>query len=159
MQRIIALSACCIVAFASVACSSSPVERQATPHVPVVEKKELKTTAIPLGWVDDNTFRVRAGSDIGGMRGDNDRTIKEAKNAAILKAQDTIIEKFIRDRVKSAEKIIDPKSTGVAIINEFGSIVKKGTVRDESYDAPYKCGIIYEISSPDLKKRVRTTRN
>jgi len=159
MQRIIAIGACGIVAIAAVACSSSPVARQATPQVPVVEKKEMKTTAIALGWIDENTFRVRAGSDIGGMRGDNDRTRTEAKNAAILKAQDTIIEKFVRDRVKSAEKIIDPKSTGVAIINEFGSIVKKGTVRDESFDAPYKCEIIYEISSPDLKKRVRTTRN
>ena len=159
MQRIIALSACCIITLASVACSSSPVAPQATPRVTEVEKKEMKTMAIPLGWIDDNTFRVRAGSDIGGMRGDNDRTRNEAKNAAILKAQDTIIEKFVRDRVKSAERIIDPKSTGVAIINEFGSIVKKGIVRDESFDAPYKCEIIYEISSPDLKKRVRTTRN
>lgn len=114
------------------------VERPAVKEVQPVEKKS-EDFAIPLGWIDGNTFRAKSSS--------------ATKDGAISAAQNTVIEKFITERVKASDKIVDVKSTGVAIVNEFGGTVKAGSViREKKEDALIT--IIYEVKADNLKNRV-----
>ncbi len=115
-----------------VACES--VERPAG----TLEKKS-EDFVIPLGWIDGNTFRAKSSS--------------ATKDGAISAAQNTVIEKFITERVKAADKVLDVKSTGVAIVNEFGGTVKAGSVIREKKEEN-TITIIYEVKADNLKNRV-----
>jgi len=97
--------------------------------------------SIPLGWIDGDTFRAMATGS--------------TKDSAISGAQLAVIEKFIIERVKISGPNADPKSTGVAIVNEFGGTVKGGAVIREKLDEGGKLRIIYEVKSGNLKNRVR----
>ncbi|MCX7679384.1 MAG: hypothetical protein N2316_09200 [Spirochaetes bacterium] len=102
-------------------------------------KTDLVDFSIPLGWIDGDTFRAKSTS--------------KTKDGAISAAQNAVIERFITDRVKASDKFVDVKSTGVAVVDEFGSVVKEGCViREKQEDGLYT--IIYEVKSKNLKNRV-----
>jgi hypothetical protein len=125
-----------------VLCIVATIVSCATTEAPVpMEKKEAVPAdfSIPLGWIDGNTFRAKSTS--------------ATKDGAISAAQNTVIEKFITERVKASQKVIDPKSTGVAIVNEFGGTVKAGSVIREKKEADMVT-IIYEVKGDNLKNRV-----
>lgn len=110
---------------------------------------------ITEGWVDDHTFRVTAtGAPKQGLTNKIQRR-GTAKEAAIMAAQKTIIEKFKGARIEGAAGAVDYASTGVAIMKEFGGLVKGGSVKKETYDDDDNCEIVYEVMSRNLKKQVQ----
>ncbi len=125
---------CAMICLMSLVACESVEERPAG----TLEKKS-EDFAIPLGWIDGNTFRAKSSA--------------VTKDGAITAAQNTVIEKFITERVKAAEKVLDVKSTGVAIVNEFGGTVKAGSVIREKKEENTVM-IIYEVKADNLKNRV-----
>lgn len=97
--------------------------------------------AVPLGWIDANTFRAMATG--------------ASRDSAISSAQLVVIEKFITERVKLSGMNVDLKSTGVAIVNEFGGEVKSGSVIGEALEKDGRMKVIYEVKSDNLKNRVQ----
>jgi hypothetical protein len=96
--------------------------------------------AVPLGWIDSGTFRAMA--------------VGSGRDGALNNAQLVVIEKFITERIKLSGMNVDPKSTGVAIVNEFGSDVKNGSIIAEKPEEGGKVRIIYEVKADNLKNRV-----
>ncbi len=153
MRMIVSLALASVLAYGMVSCKSAgPARVDATKESAPDSSSDIKSLA--TGWVDGDTFRVR--SEALSRRQSEERQLRRAdsKRLAVQQAQDSVIEKFVRDRVKHATKVLDPRSTGVAITNEFGGVVKKGDIMREKYDERDACEIIYEVKSPDLKKRV-----
>jgi hypothetical protein len=105
------------------------------------EKAGKAAMAVPLGWIDANTFRAMATG--------------ASRDSAVSSAQLVVIEKFITERVKLSGMDVDLKSTGVAIVNEFGGEVKNGSVIREAPDEGGKMKVIYEVKSENLKNRVQ----
>ena len=112
---------------------------------PVREEKAVKAVdtavSIPLGWIDGDTFRAMATGT--------------GRDSAVSAAQLAVIEKFITERVKLSGINVDVKSTGVAIVNEFGGEVKSGAVIREALEEGGKMKVIYEVKSDNLKNRVQ----
>ena len=110
---------------------------------------------ITEGWVDDNTFRVTStGAPKAGLTNKIQRR-GTAKEAAIMMAQKTIIEKFKGARIEGAAGAVDYASTGVAVMKEFGGLVKGGSVKKETYDDDDNCEVVYEVMARGLKKQVQ----
>ncbi len=106
------------------------------------------------GWVDNNTFRVVS---IGFPKQNVTNKMKRqyyAKEAAILSAQKTILEKFKGARVQGKASSTGGEIDEVIIQKEFGGIINGGSVTEEKYDEQDNCQVTYEVSSLDLKKRV-----
>lgn len=111
-------------------------------ETPVKTEKSVKADmAIPLGWIDSSTFRAMATGS--------------SRDSAVSGAQLAVIEKFITERVKLSGMNVDPKSTGVAIVNEFGSDVKSGSIIAEKLEEGGALRVIYEVKSKNLKNRVQ----
>lgn len=126
--------------FGCVMCKTAP-ERQSVVDMSAQEmqKEDMNDFSIPLGWVDGNTFRIKSSST--------------TKDGAIMEAQNAVIERFVVERLKESRKLVDPKSTGVVIVDEFGGVVKAGSViREKKEDGRFT--IIYEVKSDNLKNRV-----
>jgi hypothetical protein len=136
--------------FMFASCKSSGV----APIPAHIDTKEIEPSSIILGWVDDNTFRVKAGGTHAQTAGTPGEKKARAKENAVERAQTIVIEKFVGDRVKRAGVMMDPRSTGVSITNEFGKSVKNGTVLHEKYDRNNNVEIIYQVSAPELKQKV-----
>ena len=120
------------------------------------EKEYIKggVTYRTEGWVDTNTFRVVA---IGFPKQNVTNKMKRqyyAKEAAILSAQKTILEKFKGARVQGKASSTGGEIDEVIIQKEFGGIINGGSVVEEKYDEQDNCQVTYEVSSLDLKKRV-----
>ncbi len=106
------------------------------------------------GWIDDHTFRTTAmGVAKAGETNKTKRKI-QAKEAAILMAQKTILEKFKGARLQGASGAADGELTGIAIAKEFGGMVKGGSVIKVSYNETQDCEVVYEVASRNLKKKV-----
>ncbi|HNR89908.1 MAG TPA: hypothetical protein PKM65_16340 [Spirochaetota bacterium] len=106
------------------------------------------------GWVDDNTFRTTAtGVPKKGLTNKTQRRLT-AREAALLYAQKTVLEKFKGARIEGASGMADGASTGIAIAKEFGGLVRGGSVQKETYNDGDECEVVYEITAPGLKKRV-----
>ncbi len=153
MRMVVALALVASLAYGVVSCKSTgpgrvEVKKEAAPD----SASDIRS--VTLGWIDGDTFRVRSEALYQKQSGERDLRRADSKRLAVQQAQESVIEKFVRDRVKHASKVLDPRSTGVAITNEFGGIVRKGEVTREKYNERDACEIIYEVKSPDLKKRV-----
>jgi hypothetical protein len=106
------------------------------------------------GWLNDDTFRVTStGAPKAGLTNKIQRR-GTAKEAAIMMAQKTVIEKFKGARLEGAAGAADYASTGIAVMKEFGGLVKGGSVIKETYDEDDNCEVIYEIIARGLKKKV-----
>lgn len=128
-----------IILLSAILCVAGLSSCETVEERPVPQNVKSQDFAIPLGWIDGDTFRAKSQAS--------------SKDAAISAAQNTVIEKFITERVKAADKVLDVKSTGVAIVNEFGGTVKAGSViREKKEDGLVV--IIYEVKSDNLKNRV-----
>lgn len=135
-------------------CKSSNAVTMAAGNGP----REAGASSEVLGWIDNNTFRVKAHGMPGSTEGSVSECREKSREQAIRQAQTTVIEKFVRDRVKRAEVVLDPRSTGVAITNEFGKSVKNGSIVHEKYDVNNNVEIIYQVTAPDLKLKVEARR-
>ena len=106
------------------------------------------------GWVDDNTFRVTAmGFPKKGVTNKMRRRYY-SREGAVLTAQKMIIEKFKGARIKGGSASQGGETSTVVIRKEFGGIVSGGIVVHEKYDESDNCQVVYEVTSPGLKKRV-----
>ena len=106
------------------------------------------------GWSNDNTYFVTA---VGFPRRDSTESIKRrysSKEAAIMSAQKTIIEKFKGTRLKSSATAKNGELVESVIQKELGGVIAGGSITSEKYDERDNCQIIYEVSAPDLKRRV-----
>ncbi len=153
MRMIVALALVASLAYVMVSCKSTGPQRVDVKREAASDSSsDIKS--VTLGWIDGDTFRVRSEALYQKQSGERELRRTDSKRLAVQQAQDSVIEKFVRDRVKHATRVLDPRSTGVAITNEFGGVVKKGEVTREKYNERDACEIIYEVKSPDLKKRV-----
>jgi hypothetical protein len=112
--------------------------------------KSYKTS----GWIDGDTFRISS-------MGAPTRTLtnvvqrkESSKRAAILNAQYQILEKFKGSEIKGAAGMKNFETTGMAVAQEVGGIVKGGSIAKVTWDADQNCEIIYEVQSKGLKKKV-----
>jgi hypothetical protein len=111
-------------------------------------------TFVTEGWVNDDTFRVTStGAPKPGLTNKIQRR-GTAKEAAIIMAQKTMIEKFKGARLEGAAGAADYASTGIAVMKEFSGTVKGGSVIRETYDDDDNCEVVYELISRGLKKKV-----
>lgn len=106
------------------------------------------------GWVDDHTFRTTAMGVAKSTERNKTKRKIQAKEAAILMAQKTILEKFKGARLQGASGAADGELTGIAIAKEFGGMVKGGSVKKVTYNETQDCEIVYEVSARNLKKKV-----
>lgn len=115
-----------------------------------IEGKSYRTE----GWIDPHTFRTTAmGVPKSGEQNTTKRKI-QAKEAAILMAQKTILEKFKGARLKGASGAADGELTGIAIAKEFGGMVKGGSVVKVTYNDSQEAEVVYEVRAKNLKKKV-----
>lgn len=109
-------------------------------------------------WMDENTYRM---SGIGAPMKNTDETSKlikdrQATEAAELDAQYRILQKFIGAKVTGASGMKDFRSTGTAVAKEASGMIKGGSIVDTTCDKDSNCEVVYEVSSPGLKKKVTT---
>lgn len=107
------------------------------------------------GWIDDETFQVRA---LGAPNPDAEGKVKrrtQSKDAALLAAQARVIELLLGARVQAASGSLDGESTGVAISKEFEGFIKGGSIVELIYDTEDNCEIVYRIHAKSLKKKAK----
>ena len=107
------------------------------------------------GWIDDNTIRV-VGAGIPMKDSTNPvQRKKTAIKAAQLDATYTIIEKFCGSKVEGAAGMKNYELTGIAVSQELKATLKTGTVKKVTCDEDQNCEVIYEVTSPGLKKKMK----
>ncbi|MCP4135821.1 MAG: hypothetical protein GY754_32940 [bacterium] len=120
------------------------------------EQVQSGEVTVTDGWFNKDTFRWR-GTGIP-KQGITDITKRKetAKNAAVLNAQYIILEKFKGTRIEGAGSMITEEWDSMyrEVGNEVKKIVKNGKVIKETYDKDQNCVVVYEVSSPKLKKKV-----
>ena len=140
MMRTLMVFSCMLLIGLMYACTST-VETEPVETAPGVETTQ-KADIVQLGWIDGDTFRSR-GNGAG-------------KDKAVSSAQLIVMEKFIAERMKASGMKFDARSTGVAIVDEFGSMVKAGSIVREKQESGGMVSIIYEVKANNLKSRVRS---
>lgn len=108
------------------------------------------------GWLNDETFQVRA---LGAPNPDAKGFVRrrtQAERAALLNAQARVIELLVGAKVEGAEGMDSGESTGFAMTKEFEAVLKGGQIIKKSYDADDNCEIVYRIHGKDLKKRAES---
>lgn len=107
------------------------------------------------GWIDDHTFRTSAMGVAKSTERNKTKRKIQSKEAAILMAQKTVLEKFKGARIQGASGAADGELTGIAIAKEFGGMVKGGSVLKVTWDRETQdCEIVYEVKARNLKKQV-----
>ncbi|MCP4138298.1 MAG: hypothetical protein GY754_45470 [bacterium] len=120
-----------------------------------VETKEMITN----GWVDEDTFRVTSMGAANQSLTNIVQRKQTAKEAALLNAQYTVLEKFKGSRLEGAAGMAEVNVTGLAYAREYAEIVKSGRIIKISYDKDHNCEIVYEVKSKGLKKKVLMSPN
>ena len=107
-------------------------------------------------WVDENTYRLRAGGAPGANQEGKNKMVRResARRAAILNAQFQVLEKFKGSSVQGAAGMSDFELTGIAISQEVEGVVKGGSVIEATYDSDDNCEVLYEVKARGLKKKV-----
>ena len=107
------------------------------------------------GWCNENTYRIR----VTGSPPVKSKTAKDrksgSKKAAILAAQNRILEKFKDMGIDINYAEVDTKAYELAI--EIKKAVKNGKIISEKWDDNQNCEIIYEVSIRRLKKKVENS--
>ena len=109
------------------------------------------------GWVDGDTYRMKStGVPKPGLTHPAQKK-GTAKESAILNAQYYIIEKFRPAINESCASMSNYESSSIAVSKEITGIIKGGSVIADRYNEDYSCEIIYEVKSPDLKRKVESS--
>ncbi|RME89460.1 MAG: hypothetical protein D6767_08405 [Candidatus Hydrogenedentota bacterium] len=104
------------------------------------------------GWLDDDTFQVRAlGAPNPNAKGFVRRRT-QAEEAALLAAQKRVVELLVGAKISAASGSDSGESTGVAITKELDGVVKGGTIVKKTFDSEDNCEITYRIHAKGLKK-------
>ena len=106
------------------------------------------------GWLDDDTFQVRAlGAPNPNAKGFVRRRT-QAKEAALLMAQKRVVELMVGSVIKGASGAESGEATGVVVTKELEGVIKGGQIVRERYDENDNCEIIYRIHRKGLRKMV-----
>lgn len=109
---------------------------------------------IPYDWYDDNTFRI---SSEGSPLPEEVNLVKKknhARSMAVKKARIKLIELFIPPGGDADTLVDEYYAESIPDADSIMSIIMNGKVVHENYDQSCNCEIIYEISSPGLKKKL-----
>ncbi len=111
---------------------------------------------ITEGWLDDNTFQVRAiGAPNPKARGFVRRRT-QSEESALLAAQKRVVELMVGAQITGASGSDSGESTGIAITKEFEGHVKGGSILKKTFDQDDNCEIVYRIHAKGLKKMAET---
>ncbi len=109
---------------------------------------------ITEGWLDEDTFQVRAlGAPSPNAKGFVRRRT-QSQEAALLAAQKRVIEPYAHYILKGASGSDSGESTGVVITKEFESHVKGGTIMRTTFHEDDNCEIVYRIHAKGLRRKV-----
>ena len=124
-----------LAVFGLISCASSPSNTQ-------IDGKDYITE----GWVDDDTFQVKAlGAPSPKAKGFVKRRT-QSKEAALLSAQKRVVELLVGAKITGASGSQDGESTGIIVTKEFEGVVKGGAIINTSYDEADNCEITYRVS-------------
>ncbi len=108
------------------------------------------------GWLDENTFQVRAIGAANPKATGFVRRRTQSKEAALMAAQKRVVELLVGATIEGACGSDSGVSTGCAIVKEFSGHVKGGNIMKLTYDQQDNAEIVYRIHSKGLKKRAET---
>ena len=141
MKKLIVLALVITVGFATTFCGSKVGTS--------MKGKSYRTGA----WMDDNTFRIASRGAY--PKNEDNPIVKEesAIRAAMLNAQYQILEKFAGSKFQGAAGMKNFRMSGIAAAQEVAGSISGGN--QVSYKCDMNgCEVIYEVSSPGLKKKV-----
>ncbi len=138
-----------LLLFLTIAISSVPSCR--TKYNPdYVNKSEFMTN----GWVDNNTLRISASGE---PRKNIASVIQKkfsAKDAALKSARLKLTQKFQSKKNISSIRVDENYAGTNTETDEILSAIRNGKILKETYDDEQVCDIVYEITSPGLKKKI-----
>ena len=108
------------------------------------------------GWLDDNTFQVRA---IGAPKSKAKGFVRrrtQSQEAALLSAQKRVLELLVGAKISGASGSDSGVSTGIVITKEFEGFLKGGAIVKKSFDQDDNCEVTYRIHSDDLKEKAES---
>lgn len=106
------------------------------------------------GWIDENTYQVVAiGLPMEGIDSEMQKR-STARDAAIIKAQSRVIEKFVGAEITGKAATENSRLLGEVIKKEFSGVIRSGDVVKETYNEQGECEIFYRVTGKDLKKNV-----
>ena len=114
------------------------------------------TDYITEGWLDNDTFQVRAiGAPSPKAKGFVRRRT-QSQEAALLSAQKRIVELLVGAKISGASGSDSGESTGIVITKEFEGFAKGGAIIKKSFDQNDNCEITYRIHSDGLKEKAES---
>ncbi len=111
------------------------------------------------GWVDDNTYRIRASGAPEIVTGTAEKKKDSARNKAVLSAHYELVEKLYGDGVDPCGGMSPCREIREKFRRELVAIVKKGRIVAERFSDDLSCEIMYEVKSPKLRERVELIRS
>ena len=121
--------------------------------------KEDGVDYITEGWLDDNTFQVRAiGAPNVSAKGFVKRRT-QAEEAALLSAQKRVIEILVGADIKGSSASQDGELDTVALKKQFQSFIKGGLIVKKTFDTSDNCEVTYRIHADALKEKAETIIN
>jgi hypothetical protein len=119
--------------------------------------KNGETYAGMEGWIDDNTFQVKAM----GFAPENITDVNQrkymAQRAAQVNAEARIVEKIIGASVEGKTATENGQLLGEVIKKNFQGYIKGGTIVEKTFDKETQaCEITYRITGTKLKKKVES---
>jgi hypothetical protein len=104
------------------------------------------------GWIDRDTFQVIS-LGVPSMKAQGkEKRRASARSAALIMAQQTMIEKFYGYSLQAGGIVHNPSKKDFH--KEFAGVIKDGSIIKEIYDDDDNCEILYQIRSTGLKKRL-----
>ena len=109
------------------------------------------------GWIDDNTFQVKAM----GFAPENITDVNQrrymALRAAQVNAEARIVEKIIGESVQGKTATENGQLLGEVIKKTFGGNIKGGTIVQKTFDKETQaCEVTYQVTGTKLKKKVES---
>ena len=117
---------------------------------------EETTDYVTEGWLDDDTFQVKAiGAPSRKAKGFVRRRT-QSQEAALLSAQKRMLELLVGAKISGASGSDSGESTGIVITKEFEGFVKGGAIVKKTFDQNDNCEITYRIQGDDLKDKAES---
>jgi len=130
----IALPAIIVLAVLMASCAGGDVTPASRPGAGVTE-----------GWVDSDTFRVRATGAAPRRYNRVEIEKSAARTAAAGAAQKRFVEIITKIIIDRAPMRVDYMTLGWQIKKEFAPLAQGGSIIDEAFDESHSCTIVYEV--------------
>ncbi|MCP4133697.1 MAG: hypothetical protein GY754_22200 [bacterium] len=109
-----------------------------------------------LGWIDNNTYRVKATAATSKTLRNEVAKRHFAKMRAVLNAEHMVLEdfKFLTEIVRGCCCSILEIPVRTDLAREVKIIIQGGSVIEIKFDKDYNCTLIYEVKARRLKRKV-----